>query len=101
MDHRRLHPPAQCGLALDYQHEIGLRHTRAGKSVTDHADAPSHIPMRYLLAFTSVVIITSRDFLARYNHDPGQADRMHAAFTKSVLLHVTVWTRAYVGSDNW
>jgi len=26
---------------------------------------------------------------------------MHAAFTKSVLLHVTVWTRPYVDAQNW
>jgi hypothetical protein len=32
---------------------------------------------------------------------PEQVDRMHAAFTKSVMLHVTVWTRPYVGAADW
>jgi hypothetical protein len=86
---------------LDYQHEIGLRHTSAKKNQTDHADSLDHIPMRYLLAFTGVVIATARDFLAATDASPDQIDRMHAAFTKSVMLHVTVWTRAYVDHPGW
>lgn len=38
---------------LDYQHEIGLRHTRAKKNQTDDADSVDHIPLRYLLGFTA------------------------------------------------
>jgi hypothetical protein len=83
---------------LNYQHEIGLRHTRAKKNLTDHADSLDHIPLRYLLAFTAVVIATSRDYLAAEGASPQQVDRMHAAFTKSVMLHVTAWTRPYVGA---
>jgi len=65
------------------------------------ADSLDHIPLRYLLAFTAVVLTTSRDYLARAGHDAGDVDRMHAAFTKSVLLHVTVWTQPYVPAENW
>jgi len=86
---------------LDYQHEIGLRHTRAKKNTTDHADSLDHIPLRYLLAFTAIVITSSRRYLAAGGHPDGQVDRMHSAFTKSVMLHVTVWTRAYVDGTNW
>jgi Protoglobin len=86
---------------LDYQHEIGLRHTTAKKNHTDHADSLDHIPMRYLLAFTGVIITTARDFLAAGGAPAEQVDRMHAAFTKSVMLHVTVWTRAYVEHPGW
>jgi hypothetical protein len=86
---------------LNYQHEIGLRHTRAKKNRTDHADSLDHIPMRYLLAFTAVVITTARDRLAATGATAEQVDRMHAAFTKSVMLHVTVWTRAYGGTADW
>jgi len=86
---------------LDYQHEIGLRHTRAKKNSTDHADSPDHIPLRYLLAFTAVVIATSRGYLTSNGRTDEQVDRMHAAFTKSVMLHVTVWTRPYVPVENW
>jgi hypothetical protein len=86
---------------LDYQHEIGLRHTPEKKNKTDHADSLNHIPLRYLLAFTAVVIATAREYLAAAGDAPEQIERMHAAFTKSVMLHVTVWTRAYVDDGSW
>jgi Protoglobin len=35
---------------LDYQFEIGLRHTPAKKNVTDGADTPAFVPFRYLWA---------------------------------------------------
>lgn len=86
---------------LDYQHQIGLRHTRAAKNVTDRADSVDHIPLRYLLAFTAVVVVTTRDRLTAQGHSPEDVERMHAAWTKAVMLHVTVWTRPYVPADNW
>jgi hypothetical protein len=86
---------------LNYQHEIGLRHTTAKKTKTDNADSLDHIPMRYLLAFTAVVIVTAREYLAVTGAPPEQVDRMHSAFTKSVMLHLTVWTRAYVDDPTW
>jgi hypothetical protein len=86
---------------LDYQQEIGLRHSRAKKNRTDHADSLDHIPMRYLLGFTAAVITTSRGHLAAHGASAAEVDRMHAAFTKSVMLHVTLWTRAYVDEANW
>jgi len=86
---------------LNYQHEIGLRHTTAKKNKTDDADSLDHIPMRYLLAFTTVVITTARDYLGAMGNSPEQIARMQTAFTKSVTLHVTVWTRAYVDHPGW
>ena len=86
---------------LDYQHEIGLRHTRVKKNRTDHADSADHIPLRYLLAFTAVVLTTSREYLARQVKDAQTLDRLHAAFTKSVVLHVAVWSRAYADGQTW
>ncbi len=86
---------------LDQQHEIGLRHNRAKKNQTDHADSVDHIPLRYLLAFTAVIITSARGFLAGEGRSAERVDEMHAAFTKSVMLHVTVWTRAYTASNQW
>ncbi|MDP9167199.1 MAG: protoglobin domain-containing protein, partial [Actinomycetota bacterium] len=77
------------------------RHNRAKKNRTDHADSVDHIPLRYLLAFTAVIIITARTYLNDGQHSAEQVDEMHAAFTKSVMLHVTVWTRAYTADDQW
>ena len=86
---------------LDYQHEIGLRHTTAKKNKTDHADSLDQIPMRYLLGFTGFVLATARGYLAATGAPAERVDRMHNAFIKSVTLHVTVWTRAYVDGSSW
>jgi hypothetical protein len=86
---------------LDYQHEIGLRHTQEKKNLTEEADAVAHIPMRYVLAFTAVVITSARGYLAAHGHTTDEVTKMHTAWTKSVLLHVTTWTRPYVPAENW
>ncbi len=81
---------------LNYQQEIGLRHTRAKKNATDHADSLDHIPMRYLLAFTAVVIATAREYLAAGGARPRRSTTCTPPSPKAVMLHVTVWTRPYV-----
>lgn len=86
---------------LNYQQEIGLRHMAAKKNQTDHADSLDQIPMRYVLAFTAFIVATAREYLSATGAQAAQVDRMHSAFIKSVMLHVTVWTRAYVDGTNW
>lgn len=85
---------------LDYRQEIGLRHTRQEEPHRP-GRRPDHIPLRYLLAFTGPVIVTTRGFLARSNQPAEQVQAMHAAWTKAVLLTVTLWTRPYVTPENW
>lgn len=85
----------------DYQEEIGLRHTRAKKNQTDQADSAPHIPLRYVIAFTGFVLVTSREFLARGGHSASDVDAMHAAWTKAVLLHVALWSRPYAAPGDW
>lgn len=86
---------------LDYQEEIGLRHTPAKKNQTDHAHTPSVVPLRYLLAFTAPVILGAKDFLAKKGHDTAAIERMHAAWTKSVLLEISLWSRPYTREGLW
>lgn len=86
---------------LNYQYEIGLRHMHAKKNQTDNAEAPPYIPMRYVLAFTAVVNDTIKPFLAKKGHSLGVIEKMHKAWSKAVLLHVTLWTRAYCTGDEW
>jgi hypothetical protein len=74
---------------LDYQHEIGLRHTRAKKNRTDGADAADHIPLRYVLALLVPITTTLEPFL-----DDDEA--MHQAWVKAVLLQVILWSHPYV-----
>jgi hypothetical protein len=86
---------------LDYQQEIGLRHTRARKNRTDGVESAEHIPLRYLLAFTAVVVLTIKPFLEGRGRGAEEVERMCAAWTRAVMLHVTLWSRAYTGEPDW
>jgi len=86
---------------LDYQQEIGLRHTHLKKNATDQSATPPHIPLRYLIAFTAVVNDTIKPFLAKKGDAPAEVEAMHRAWCKAVILHVTLWTRAYVAESDW
>jgi hypothetical protein len=81
---------------LDYQHEIGLRHYRAKKNLTDSARASAIVPFRDLFALVFPVTITLKPFLANKGHTPAQVEAMHAAWVKSCLLQVTLWSYPYV-----
>jgi hypothetical protein len=81
---------------LDYQHEIGLRHHRAKKNRTDGAQAADIVPFRYLHALAVPVTTTLRPFLAKKGHAPAEVDAMQAAWVKSVLLQVTLWSHPYI-----
>jgi hypothetical protein len=72
----------------------------AKKNKTDNVETPQQIPMRYLIAFTAVVNDTIKPFLAKKGHSLGVIEKMHKAWSKAVLLHVTLWTRAYC-SEAW
>jgi hypothetical protein len=85
---------------LNYQHEIGLRHTPAKKNRTDGAQTPPLVPFRYLLGFIPVVL-PIRAFFAGAIQDEAELKRLEDAWIKAVLLHVTLWSRAYVGEDLW
>ena len=86
---------------LDYQEEIGLRHTPAKKNQTDGAQTPDVVPLRYLLAFTSVVITTAKEFLDKKGNSSEEVERMQAAWTKAVLLTLALWSRPYAKQGLW
>jgi Protoglobin len=81
---------------LDYQHEIGERHTRRGKNRTDRADAADHIPLRYVLALLLPITTTLKPFLADGGAAPDEVEAMHQAWVKAVLLQVILWSHPYV-----
>ena len=85
---------------LNYQHEIGLRHTPAKKNQTDAAHTPSHVPLRYLIAFLPAVLQIN-SFISADIPDPAERTKLQQAWTKAVLLHITLWSRAYVPDDLW
>jgi protoglobin len=86
---------------LDYQHEIALRHTRAKKNQTDDVESAPFIPLRYLLAFVPVILLTTKPFLAQGGDSAADVERMAAAWCKAVLLQVTLWSRAYCDAEDW
>jgi Protoglobin len=86
---------------LDYQEEIGLRHTPAKKNKTDGAHTPPVVPQRYLLGFTAVVITTIRGFLAKSGRPDEDIIHMQEAWTRAMLLTVTLWSRPYAKDDLW
>ena len=81
---------------LDYQHEIGRRHHRSGKNRTDSADSTTIVPFRYLFALVFPVTETLKPFLAKHGHPAEDVSRMHAAWVKSCLLQLTLWSHIYV-----
>ena len=86
---------------LDYQFEIGRRHHRIGKNVTDKVAAVPHIPFRYLPALLYPVTATLRPFLAKQGHSQAEVDAMHQAWIKSVLLQVILWSHPYVKEGDY
>ena len=94
-----------CGRPYDdtwryYQHEIGLRHTRAKKNQTDAVDSVPEIALRYLVAFIFPITATMRQFLANKGHAPDDVEGMHTAWFKAVVLHVCLWCEPYA-SEAW
>jgi hypothetical protein len=63
--------------------------SEATRSPLDPEDLAHLKEAVWLTADDELALRDAADILA------GQVSRMHAAFTKSVMLHVTVWTRAY------
>ena len=86
---------------LDYQEEIGLRHTPAKKNRTDAAHTPSVVPLRYLVGFVGPVVLSVRRWLDGHGFGADEIDAMCQAWTKAVLLHVALWSRAYVREGLW
>ncbi|QLG48121.1 protoglobin domain-containing protein [Natrinema halophilum] len=86
---------------LNYQFEIGRRHTREKKNQVDDADAVDHIDMRYLVAFIYPITATIRDFLTAGDHTDEEVDEMYHAWFKSIVLQVTLWSYPYVPEENW
>jgi hypothetical protein len=86
---------------LNYQEEIGLRHTPAKKNQTDGGRTPSVVPLRYTIAFTAVVITSIRSFLVSTGRDEGDLERIEAAWTRAVLLSIALWARPYASPGLW
>ena len=81
---------------LDYQYEIGLRHTKPKKNRTDKADSVPLVNFRYLSALTIPVTTALKPFLAKKGASAADVEKMHAAWVKSVLMQTILWSYPYV-----
>lgn len=81
---------------LDFQHEIGLRHHRSKKNRTDNVAATAIVPFRDLFLLIFPITSTLKPFLAKKGHSAADVERTHAAWVKSCLLQVTLWSYPYV-----
>ncbi len=81
---------------LDYQYEIGRRHHRTAKNVTDGVESADNISFRYIPALIYPITTTLKPFLAKGGHSADDVDKMHQAWVKSVLLQVILWSQPYV-----
>ena len=86
---------------LDYQEEIGLRHTPEKKNKTDHARTPDVVPLRYLFAFAAPTALAVAQFLAPAGWPAAKIDAAQRAWTKAVILEITLWSRPYVRGGLW
>ncbi len=86
---------------LDYQEEIGLRHTPEKKNQTDGAQTPMLVPLRFLLAFGPVVALATRKFFVDAGIRDEELHKLQDAWSKAVQLHITLWSRPYVKEGLW
>ena len=86
---------------LDYQEEIGLRHTPAKKNQTDGTQTPPVVPLRYLLGFVTVVTMSTRKFFKEAGLAGEDLQKLEDAWAKAVQLHVTLWSRPYAKDGLW
>jgi hypothetical protein len=86
---------------LDYQEEIGLRHTPAKKNKTEGTNTPNVVPLRYLIAFVGPTILGAREFFAKASQNTSEVDKLQQAWSKSVLLHIALWSRPYTREGLW
>lgn len=89
------------GAWLDYQLEIGRRHHRTKKNVTDGVDSVPHIPLRYLIAFVYPITATIKPFLAKKGRSAEDVERMYNAWFKAVVLTVALWSYPYTREGGW
>ena len=87
---------------LDYQYEIGLRHTRIKKNKTDGVQSAADvIHLRYLVAFIVPLTATMKPFLMKKGHDAATVDAMHQAWFKAVTLTAVLWSQPFVPAQDF
>ncbi len=86
---------------LNYQNEIGLRHTTK-KGQTDKVEnTPNIVNYRYMMAFIYPITVTIKPFLEKGNKTPEEIEKMHNAWFKAVVLSDILWTKPYIKENHF
>ena len=83
---------------IDYQQEIALRHTSFKKNQVDGVRSSSYVPLRDVLAFTSVMTETLKPYLAIKGHAADEIEKMHISWCKAIQLQMALWIGPYTDS---
>ena len=86
---------------LDYQEEIGKRHTPAKKNATDGGDTPPVVPLRYLIGFLPPTLFAMPEHLRAKGVEAGEVEAISRAWTRAIALTLALWSRPYVKADLW
>ena len=90
---------------LNYQQEIALRHTSVKKNQADGVDSTAYVPFRDVVAFVAVLNDTIKPYLASRGHSDADVAGMHLAWTRSLQMQITLWTKPYMDlaktSNEW
>ena len=80
---------------INYQQEIGLRHTSLKKNEMDGVRSSPYVPMRDVIAFTAVMNKTIKPYLTAKGNSEDEVERMHTAWCKSIQIQMALWIGPY------
>lgn len=59
------------------------------------------VPLRFLIAFVTIVTVTSRKFFVDAAVQGEELQKLQDAWAKAVQLHITLWSRPYAKEGLW
>ena len=80
---------------INYQQEIGLRHTSLKKNEVDGVRSSPYVPMRDVIAFTAVMNKTIKPYLTSKGNSADEVEKMHTAWCKSIQIQMALWVGPY------
>jgi len=80
---------------IDYQQEIGLRHTSLKKNKVDGVRSTPCVPLPDVIAFVAVMNETIKPYLSARGHSAADVERMHFAWCKSIQMQLALWIGPY------
>ena len=86
---------------LNWVYEIGLRHHKMKKNITDNVESVNHIHLRYIIALTAPICNTIKQFMEKGGLKGEELEKAHQAWIKAVVLQVSIWSYPYAKEGEW